>query len=64
MMTQKRLALHETMELLEIINFKNVCLTKSSTMSGLVSDSTLKDLLQQDVQTTRKQLNQLTGMIS
>lgn len=63
-MTQQRLAVHETMELLEVINFKNVCLTKSSTMSGLVTDSNLKNLVQQDIQNTTRHLNQLTGLIS
>jgi len=43
--TQQSLALHESMELHEIINFKTICLAKSKMMHGLVFDQDLKALM-------------------
>ncbi|HUC90502.1 MAG TPA: hypothetical protein VMS09_00575 [Paenibacillus sp.] len=40
-------ALHETLDLHEIANFKAVCATKSKTMQALVTDPELKAILQQ-----------------
>lgn len=41
----KLLGLHETLELHELLTFKNLCLTKTTTMSALVQDEELKNLL-------------------
>lgn len=57
-------ALHETLELHEVCAFKTVCMTKSKTMQMLVSDSELKDLLQQDAQLSTRQLQELNGLLS
>jgi hypothetical protein len=38
MTTQQGLATHETLEMHELLAFKNVCLTKSQTMQALVKD--------------------------
>lgn len=48
-MGEQNLALHETMELHEMLNFKTVCMTKSKMMQGLVFDQELKDLMNKDV---------------
>ncbi|MGN7175173.1 hypothetical protein [Cytobacillus firmus] len=40
------MGLHETLELHELLVFKNLCLTKSVAMGGLVQDPTLKTILQ------------------
>lgn len=48
-MDQQTIAPHETMQLRELLTFKNLCLTKSVTMSPLVSDQELKSILQNDV---------------
>jgi similar to spore coat protein len=56
--------LHETLELHEITTFKTVCMTKSTTMQALVSDPDLKDILQQDVQLSSRQLQELNGLLS
>lgn len=45
----KYLALHETLEVHELLVFKNLTLTKSATMSKLVQDPVLKDILAQEV---------------
>ncbi|WP_240415251.1 hypothetical protein [Paenibacillus periandrae] len=56
--------LHETMEVHELTAFKTVCMTKSKTMQALVSDPELKQILQQDVQVSTKQLQELGGLLS
>ncbi|MCR2807099.1 hypothetical protein [Paenibacillus soyae] len=57
-------ALHETLEVQEIAAFKAVCLTKSKTMRALVSDPALKQILQQDVDVTTRQLQELETILS
>ncbi|WP_339182182.1 DUF892 family protein [Bacillus sp. FSL R5-0560] len=56
--------LHETLELLELLTFKNLCLTKSSTMTGLVQDEELKSILEQDAQKTKQQVARLQELLS
>jgi similar to spore coat protein len=56
--------LHETLELHEIATFKSLCMTKSKTMQILVSDNGLKQILQQDVQLSTRQLQELNGLLS
>lgn len=57
-------ALHETLELHEIAVFKTLCLTKAKTMKALVSDEALKQILQQDVQVTSRQLKELDALLA
>lgn len=57
-------ALHETLEVHEIAAFKTVCLTKSKTMGALVSDQALKQILQQDVEISTRQLQELGAILS
>lgn len=45
----KYLALHETLEVHELLVFKNLTLTKSATMGKLVQDPELKEILAQEV---------------
>ncbi|MEK3797040.1 spore coat protein [Peribacillus sp. FSL H8-0477] len=59
-MFEKKLALHETMEFHELINFKTVCLLKSKMMQGIVFDQDLKALLEKDV---TQSIPALTAMI-
>lgn len=54
---------HETIELHELITFKNVCLTKSISMSILVSDNELKSILKQDAVTTQKHIEDLLSLM-
>ncbi|MFJ9292036.1 DUF892 family protein [Bacillus halotolerans] len=56
--------LHETLELHELLTFKNLCLTKSSTMMGLVQDEELKSILEQDAQKTKQQVARLQELLS
>ncbi|GIM27771.1 spore coat protein CotF [Clostridium polyendosporum] len=63
-MTGQGIAPHEAFELHEILTFKNVCLTKAVTMSALVSDSNLKNILQQDITQTQSEIKELRDLIS
>lgn len=56
-------ALHETLEVHEIAAFKTICLTKSKTMRALVSDTRLKDILEQDVEISTRQLEELQAIL-
>ncbi|MCQ6278825.1 spore coat protein [Bacillus sp. EB600] len=60
-MDQDNLALHETMETHEILNFKTVCLLRSKLMQGLCFDNELKALMEKDVQQSIKDVNELLG---
>ena len=45
----KFLALHETLDVHELLTFKSLCLTKAVTMSPFVQDEELKDILMSDI---------------
>jgi similar to spore coat protein len=49
-LNEDRLALHETVDTHEILNFKTVCLIKSKMMQGLVFNQELRALMEKDVQ--------------
>ncbi|MDD9269112.1 spore gernimation protein GerQ [Paenibacillus sp. GCM10023248] len=50
MTVQPTLAMHESMEFHEVLNFKTLCVLKSKMMQGLVFDQELKALMQKDVE--------------
>ncbi|TQK61948.1 hypothetical protein FB479_10631 [Brevibacillus sp. AG162] len=56
--------LHEQLELHEIASFKTICMTKSKTMQGLVSDETLRQLLADDVLVSTRQLQELSSLLT
>ncbi|GEC90260.1 hypothetical protein [Brevibacillus brevis] len=56
--------LHEQLELHEIASFKTICMTKSKTMQGLVSDETLRQLLADDVLISTRQLQELSSLLT
>lgn len=55
------LAFHESMEVHELLNFKTICLAKSKLMQGLVFDKDLKELMQQDVEQSMRQMKELSA---
>jgi len=63
MMAQTSPATHETMELLELLTFKTVCVTKSKTMQALVTDPALKSILQADVQKSVHAIEELQKIL-
>lgn len=58
------LAPHETYELHELLTFKNLCLTKSATMSSLVQDQELKNILENDVTKTKTEIQRIQQFIT
>ena len=60
----KFLALHETLEVHELLTFKNLCLTKATTMSALAQDPELKDILANDVTTGTLHIEQLRAFLT
>lgn len=57
-------ALHEMLEVHEMAAFKTICMTKSKTMQALVTDPELKQILQEDVQLSQQQLQELSEVLS
>ncbi|MFB6802572.1 hypothetical protein [Peribacillus butanolivorans] len=55
----KNLGLHETLEVHELLNFKSLCLSKVSTMNGLVQDTELKNIMLKDLSTGREHIQKL-----
>jgi similar to spore coat protein len=62
-MTHKIIAPHESIEVHEILSFKNVSLTKSLTMQSLVSDPELKTILQQDAAVSQRHVQELSELL-
>lgn len=62
-MNEQGITPNETMQLHEILTFKNICLTKAVTMSPLVSDDQLKAILQQEASTSQKHIEELRDLI-
>lgn len=62
-MEQQSLALHETMEIHEMLNLKTVCMTTSKMMEGVVFDQELKALLEKDVQQSITAINDLQRLL-
>jgi similar to spore coat protein len=60
----KYLGLHETLDLHELLTFKNLCLTKSSTMSVLVQDEELKTILVNDAAAGQEHIRKLQGFLT
>ncbi len=63
-MMQTSPATHETMELLELLTFKTVCVTKSKTMQVLVTDPALKGIMQADVQKSITAIEDLQKLLA
>jgi similar to spore coat protein len=62
-MELKQFAPNETMQLHELLTFKNLCLTKSVTMAPLVYDDELKAIMKQDVDIAYKHINELKALM-
>lgn len=58
------LAMHETLDLREILTFKNVCVTKASTMQALASDEQLKAMLRQDVEFGQRHIKEIKAILT
>lgn len=61
---EKKLALHETLELSELLTFKTLCLTKSATFVTFVQDDALKSIMLDDVQKGQDALESLGKIVT
>lgn len=59
----KALAMHEKLEVHEVLLFKTACLTKSTAMLELVEDSNLKKLLKEDIKLSTKAIKDLRAVL-
>ncbi|GAB1805944.1 MULTISPECIES: spore coat protein [Priestia] len=59
----KGLAMHETLEVHEILTLKTSCVTKGSAMLELVEDEELKKILEEDVQTSTEAIKELKKIL-
>jgi len=62
-MEQQGLAPNERMQLHEILTLKNLCLTKSVTMSPLAADEELKQILKNDIAKTEQHIKELKELM-
>lgn len=60
---KEKLALHERLELQEILTFKNLCLTKAAIMQGVVGCKELKGILASDVEEGKQHVEQLNKIL-
>lgn len=58
------LGTHETLKIHELLTFKSLCLTKSSTMSNLVQDEELKRIINQDAALSTKHIQSLQNFMT
>jgi similar to spore coat protein len=56
-------ALHKVLVVHEMAAFKTTCLTKAK-MKGLVTDQQLKDIMQQDIDVSTRQLQEYASILS
>jgi len=59
----KKLAMHETLEVHEILTLKTSCVTKGTAMLELVEDEKLKKILEEDVETSTKAIDELQKIL-
>ncbi|WP_042353791.1 hypothetical protein [Bacillus rubiinfantis] len=60
----KHLGLHETLDLHELLAFKNLCLTKSTTMSKLAQDEELQTILEADAAAGIQHIQQIQRFLT
>ncbi|MCE4051136.1 MULTISPECIES: spore coat protein [Bacillaceae] len=63
-MASEKLAVHETLELHEVLTLKQSCLVKSYALQSLVEDDTLKMILSNDVSSSEKAIKELQAILS
>ncbi|WP_151733710.1 spore coat protein [Paenibacillus tengchongensis] len=59
----KELALHEKLEVHELLTLKTSCATKAATMLELVKDEKLKKLIEEDLDHSSKAIEELTSLL-
>ncbi|NQX47803.1 spore coat protein [Paenibacillus tritici] len=59
----KELALHEQLEVHELLTLRTSCATKAVTMLELVKDDKLKALIEDDLKNSSKAIEELTSLL-
>lgn len=59
----KQLATHEKLEVHELLTFKTSCVTKAVAMRELVKDEKLKEMIDEDIQTSIKAIEELKSIL-
>lgn len=62
-MATKELALHEKLEVHELLTLKVSCATKAVTMLELAKDEKLKALISEDIKESSKAINELQSLL-
>lgn len=62
-MAKQELALHEKLEVHELLTLKTSCATKAVTMLELVKDDKLKGLIEEDLKNSAKAIEQLQSLL-
>ncbi|UQZ32683.1 spore coat protein [Paenibacillus sp. PK3_47] len=62
-MATKELALHEKLEVHELLTLKTSCATKAVTMLELAKDDKLKKLIEEDLKNTAKAIDELSSLL-
>ena len=55
---------HETVELHELLSFKNVCLAKEIAMQTMVKDSELQSIIRQNIEKSQQHIRDLQNLLS
>ncbi|WP_338471542.1 spore coat protein [Niallia sp. XMNu-256] len=62
-MATKDIALHEKLEIHEILLFKTSCVKKSTAMLELVEDKELKKILEEDIEASTNAVKELSKIL-
>lgn len=60
----KELAMHEKLEVHEVLIFKTACVTKSKMFIDLVEDKKLKEILEEDLELSTKAIKDLRKVLA
>ncbi|WP_430203113.1 spore coat protein [Paenibacillus illinoisensis] len=63
MMATKELAVHEKLEIHELLTLKTSCATKAVTMLELVQDEKLKSLIEDDLSNSSQAIEELKSLL-
>ena len=60
----KELAMHEKLEIHELLTFKTTCVAKSKMFIGLVKDIKLKEILEEDLEFSTKAIKDFKKVLA
>jgi len=63
MNSNRSISPRESLEIHELLSFKNLCATKSAMMKGLVKDESLRNLFETDINMSKEQISELKCLI-